>query len=150
MSDDQYWLFYHPDCKHCVDFINKAQENAGLVKKINMVDIGQNKDRLPKWLDRIPALNTGDKIYKGAELFDWLKGQVVKLEIDAAPMMNSKGGFAPNPFTSLNNETVHPNFSEIGTMNGSEGVNTDKAQNQHNAELKDIEASRAADIRSVM
>jgi len=127
-----------------------AQKNEKLVKRINMVDVSQNTDRLPEWLDRIPALQIGNDIYKGTALFEWCAEHSKKQELEAGPNMNSKGGFSASPFSSLGNETVHSNFSEIGSRNGSEGIDSDKVSAMQKVEISEIEASRSADLRSMM
>ena len=147
------WLFYSERCPHSKKFIEEISKLPMVAKKISMVEIEKNVDRLPPFLQSVPTLQYDKEIIVGDDLMVWLKKEADN-SLEPAPMVNSKGGLNVNPYSSFNEnggEGVFKNFTMIGDKNGSEGME-DLANDipTDSASMEQLESKRQVDIRDLM
>ena len=147
----KWWLFYSKRCPHSTKFIELASKHPEIASKISQVEVEVNKDRLPPWLKSVPTLQMDEEIISGPKLLEWIDKQTKK-DLEPSPLSGSLGGgFDLNPYSSLNGTNdSFKGFSNIGSKNGSEGMDESQFENANNKSMDQMQADRASDIRGLM
>jgi hypothetical protein len=110
----EYVLFMSPECKFCVNFMNKLRTKPELVKKFNIVNI-DNIEVLPDEVDEIPCVYDGKSIAQGAQSFKWLEEKL-------SDFLDAANDGLPYAFLDGQDERVFGMYSLLDQKNGSHGI----------------------------
>ncbi len=169
------YLFYSPQSKACLSFIQKAQNVPSIKANITLINFSENPRQMLNdnpWLRQtgVPALALDGDVIHGKALFDWLD------EKASGSRGGGGGGNASGPpkppqeegpaathfgesalgggamFSSLSDTTSGEistgAYSSIGAKQGCEGINHESFQEGGNAKLSldALEQQRAAQL----
>jgi len=110
----EFVLFMVPDCKFCINFINKLKTKPELLKKFNVVDIN-TIPAIPDEVDEVPCVYDGKKLYSGKQAFTWINEKMV----DFLEPANDGLYYS---FLDGQDEQVFGTYSLIDQKNGSYGM----------------------------
>jgi hypothetical protein len=122
------YLFISKDCNNCRTLIQEIRKKPEIAKNIQAVPI-EEAPRLPPGLTHVPTIIEKGVMLVGEECFKWIAKQG---ELEAAPLMSSRGGtFENNNYSFIGSEDsgstldgggMGGNYSIIGEQNGSVGM----------------------------
>ena len=116
------YLFISENCSHCKDFIDSCQQNSEICEDIQLVSVEENIGNLPKFLVKVPTLETEQQIYHGQEVFTWLEElKQAKVSENILPADNFSTSFCSFGDTGVMHNVSH-RYSGIDEKQGSEGV----------------------------